>query len=120
RAKSMELIRNESFFSTKGYEYELESFFEPAAWENLDELLKTSQDMRIFESIIKTDPHDLVEKQEWLLTFKDFSEMGAENLYVSHAPHRFLNLIANKNDLDSSLIDFCSATESLAAINVSF
>ena len=120
RAKPMELVRNELFFSSKGYDFQVESFFEASDWENLDELLKTSQDMKIFESIVKTDPADLVDKEEWSLTFKDFTELGTENLYVSFAPHKFLNLITNKNDLDSSLIDFCSATESLSAMNVSF
>lgn len=120
RAKPMELLKNEFFFSTKGYEYSVESFFEAADWENLDELLKTSQDMKIFESIVKSEPLDLVEKEEWLITFKDFSELAAEKLYISVAPHKFLNIISNKNDLDSSLIDFCSATESIAAMNVSF
>ncbi len=120
RAKPMELLGNEMFFTTKGYEYFIESFFDSADWEKLDELLKTSQDMKIFESIEKSDPQDLVEKEEWSLTFKDFTELGAENLYISVAPHKFLKLITNKNDLDSSLIDFCSATESISAMNVSF
>jgi len=120
RAKSMELLKNEMFFTNKGYEYFVESFFSPEDWEGLDELLKTSHDMKIFESITKTEPSDLVEKEEWSLTFKDFTELGAENLYVSISPNKFLNLISNKNDLEAELIDFCSSTESIAALNVSF
>lgn len=120
RAKPMELLRNEVFFTAKGYEYSIESFFHPDDWNNLDEMLKTSQDMKIFESINKSEPTDLVEKEEWSLTFKDFTELGAENLYISRVPSKFLNLIANKNDLETCLIDFCSATEAIAALNVSF
>ena len=121
RAKSMELQGNELFFTSKGYDYEIESFFQSEDWEKLDELIQSSQEMKIFESITKAGaPTDLVEKEEWILTFKDFSEISCENLYVSMAPHKFLNLIGNKNDLDASLIDFCSSTDSLAAMNVSF
>ena len=121
RAKSMELQGNELFFTHKGYEYEIESFFDAVDWENLDELIRTSQERKIFESITKLEaPTDLVDKEEWNLSFKDFSEIGCEFLHVEMAPHKFLNLISNKNDLDASLIDFCSSTESLSAMNVSF
>lgn len=120
RAKPMNLLSGEEFFSTKGYRAEVASFFDEASWENLDALISEALDMRIFESIEKTTPADLVEKQEWTLTFKDFTKLTCENLYVSLSPKKFLNYLANKEALTAELIDVCSAVSTRGAISVTW
>ena len=120
RAKPMNLLAGEEFFSRKGHRVELASFFDEESWNNLDSIINEALDMRIFESIEKTIPNDLVEKQEWTLAFKDFTRITCENLYVSLSPKKFLNFLAHKEALTAELIDVCSAVTTRAAISVSW
>lgn len=120
RAKSMEILNGEEFFVTKGYTVELSSLFAPEVWENLDQIISSAIDIRIFESIEKTDPQDLVEKNEWLLTFKDYQKMTCENLYISMSPKKFVNLLTNKEQLTPELIDFCTAVQVRTGLSVTW
>jgi len=120
RAKSMDILDGESFFTHNGYKLRLESLFSPEEWETLDETLRECQEVRIPESIEKTDPTDLVEKAEWLLTFKDFSKIKCENLYVSMSPKKFIGLVSNKESVTPELIDLCTSAHVQAAISVSW
>lgn len=120
RAKSMEILDGESFFTAQGYRFDVSSFFETQDWENLDQILRECQEIRIFESVEKTTATDLVDKAEWLLTFKDFTRLTAENLYVSMSPKKLLNLLTHKEQLTPELIDLCSSVKVQAAISVSW
>jgi hypothetical protein len=120
RAKSMELQKGEEFFLNKGYKLELKSLFSEEEWENLDSLLNEYSEIRIFESIEKTTPSDLVDKKEWTLTFKDYGSATAENLYVSLSPKKFLSYIQNKEKVTSELIDVCTSINVQAAISVTW
>ncbi len=120
RAKPMNLLSGEEFFSNKGYRTEVASYFDEASWENLDAIINEALDMRIFDSIEKTTPSDLVEKQEWTLTFKDFTKITCENLYVSLSPKKFLNYLIGKEALTAELIDVCSAATTRGAISVTW
>ena len=51
RAKPMNLLAGEEFFTTKGYRATVASFFDETSWENLDSMINEALDMRIFESI---------------------------------------------------------------------
>lgn len=120
RAKPMDLLQGEEFFTHKGYRAELASFFDETTWENLDQMISDALDRRHFDTIEKTTPNDLVEKQEWTLTFKDFSRLTCENLYVSLSPKKFLNYLTNKESLSAELIDVCSASSARGAISVTW
>ncbi len=120
RAKSMELRDGESFFKGLGYRYEISSLFKPAIWEKLDELLTEAQDVKVIDIIQKTDPKDLVDKDEWLLTTKDYFEITAESLYVTLAPNKFLNLMYDKDNLTNELIDYLSSVKVLQGIQVTW
>lgn len=120
RAKSMDLQAGEEFFTTKGYKLELASLFTPEDWENLDQTLKDHSEIRMFEAIEKMNPDELVDKKEWHLSFKDFSVLTSEFLYVSMSPKRFLNLLQNKQQLTPELIDVCSSVTVQAAISVTW
>jgi hypothetical protein len=120
RAKPMELRSGEEFFTKKGYKVELSSLFSDEDWENLDAILKDHSEIRLFESIEKTTPDDLVEKKEWTMAFKDFATLTCENLYVSMSPKKFLNLIHHKDKLTPDLIDACTSVNVQAAISVTW
>lgn len=120
RAKSMDLQAGEDFFINKGYKLELSSLFSVEDWENLDQILKDHSEIRMFESIEKTTPDELVDKKEWRLSFKDFSTLTAENLYVSLSPKKFLNFLQNKEQFTPELIDVCSSVKIQAAISVTW
>jgi hypothetical protein len=120
RAKPMDLLAGEEFFTQKGYKIELSSLFSADDWENLDLILEDHSEIRIFESIEKTTPEDLVDKKEWLLTFKDFAKATCENLYVSLSPKRFLSLIHHKESLTPELIDVCTSVNIQSAISVTW
>lgn len=120
RAKSMDLLSGEEFFSHKGYKLELASLFSPEDWENLDTILKDHSEIRIFMGIEKIAPQDLVDKQEWLLTFKDYARTTCENLYISMSPKKFLSYMANKESLTPELIDVCTSVNVQAAISVTW
>ena len=120
RAKSMDLLTGEDFFSHKGYKLKLASLFSPEDWENLDVILNQHAEIRIFESVEKTVPQDLVDIKEWLFTFKDFVKITCENLYVSMSPKKFLNYIHNKDSLTPEFIDVCTSVYVQAAISVSW
>lgn len=120
RAKPMELLNGEEFFTTKGYRVEVASFFDAESWENLDAMIGEALDIRIFDAIEKTEPTDLVDKQEWTLTFKDFTKLTCENLYVAVSPKKFLDYLGNKDGMTAELIDVCSAATTKSGISVSW
>ena len=120
RAKSMELLPGENFFLSRGYRLETAGFFTADEWENLDQILNESLELRIFESIEKTIPTDLVNVAEWELTFKDFTIVTAQNLYVSLSPRKFLNYLSHKEKLTPELIDTCSSAKIQAALSVTW
>lgn len=120
RAKSMELRQGEEFFVEKGYKLELSSLFSPEEWENMDTILNENSEIRIFQSIEKVTPDELVDKKEWTLTFKDFATATCENLYVSMSPKKFLNYFHNKEKLTPELIDVCTSVNVQAAISVTW
>jgi len=120
RAKSMNLLEGESFFLTKGYHLDLSSLFSADDWENLDQIINQHLDIRILEGIEKTDAKDLVAKDEWLLTFKDYKKITCENLYSSLSPKKFLSFLKNKEKLTPDIIDFCSSTKNQAALSITW
>jgi hypothetical protein len=120
RAKSMDIRPGEEFFIKKGYKLELKSLFSENEWETLDQTLNAHSEIRLFEAIEKTTPLELVEKKEWLLSFKDFSRAACENLYVSLSPKKFLGFVQNKESLTPELIDACTAITVQAGISVSW
>ena len=120
RAKSMEIQKGEEFYSSKGYKLELQSLFSVEDWENLDQILNEYSEIRIFQSIEKTTPTELVDKREWLLTFKDFAKVSCENLYVSLSPKKFISHLVNKESLTPELIDVCTSAQVQAAISISW
>lgn len=120
RAKSMDLKPGEEYFSSVGYKLELSSLFTPEEWESLDSIFSEYVEIRHFDTVEKTTPSDLVDKSEWLLTFKDFSRLTCENLYVGISPKKFLNLLANKSDLTPEIIDFCSSIKVRSGIMVTW
>jgi hypothetical protein len=120
RAKSMELRRGEDFFIPKGYRINLSTLFSPQEWESFDSILNDHSEIRIFESIEKTRPEDLIDKAEWKMSFKDFSSVTAENLYVSMSPKKFLNLLQNKDKMTADMIDVCTSVKVQAGISVTW
>lgn len=120
RAKSMDLRHGEEFFTSLGYKIELSSLFAKEDWENLDNILNDHLEVRIFESIEKTIPDELVDKKEWLLTFKDFVTMTGENIYVSMSPKKFLNLIGHKEKFSPEFIDVCTSVNIQSGISISW
>jgi hypothetical protein len=120
RAKSMDLLSGEDFFTQNAYKLEISSLFSEEDWERLDQILIEHQQIRIFESIEKTSSQDLLMKTEWKLTFKDFSQINCENLYVGFSPKHFLSLLTHKENLTPELIDLCSSVHTQAAISVTW
>lgn len=120
RAKPMDLRSGEEYFTFPGYKLELASLFEPEEWENLETILSEHLEVRHFDSVEKVAPSDLVDKSEWLLTFKDFTRLTSENLYVGLSPKKFLNLLVNKSDLTPEIIDFCSSVKVQGGISVTW
>jgi len=116
RAKSMELQEGEHFFLTKGYRLEIESLFSKEDWDNLDSIISEHIDIRIVDSVEKSEVKDLVEKTEWLLTFKDFKKTSCENLYSDISPKRFLSYLRNKESMTSDIIDVCTSSNVQAGI----
>lgn len=120
RAKSMELLEGEHFFLDKGYRLDISSLFTVEDWENLDTIISQFIDIRIVEGIEKTEVKDLVEKGEWLITFKDFNKISCENLYSSLSPKKFLSFLKNKDQMTPDVIDFCTSTNIQAAISLTW
>jgi hypothetical protein len=120
RAKSMDLLSGEEFFSHRGFKLELASLFKPEDWENLDAILNEHSEIRLFEGIEKTTPQDLIDKKEWLMTFKDFARTTCEILYVSMSPKKLHSYLMNKESLTPELIDVCTSVNVQAAISVTW
>ena len=120
RAKSMELQEGEHFFLDKGYRFELSSLFTSEDWNNLDAIISEHLDLRIVEGIEKSEVTDLVEKSEWLLTFKDFKKITCENLYSSLSPKKFLGFLKNKTQMTPDIIDFCSSAKIQGALSITW
>lgn len=120
RAKSMELLPGEAYFMQKGYKVSVASLFQESDWENLDEVLSECVEVHIFQTIEKVTSAELIEKKEWLLTFKDFTEVDCENLYVSLPPKKFLNYLVHKEAVTPELIDVCSSSHVQGGLAVSW
>jgi hypothetical protein len=120
RAKPMELLAGESFFTKKGYRISLESLFSADDWANLDQIISDSLEIRILDSIEKSSPTDLVEKTEWKIDFKDFSTINCEYLYLSHSPQKFLQHLANRDNMSPELIDACTSANIQSGLSVTW
>ena len=120
RAKSMNIQAGEEYFTSKGFKTELSGLFHQESWDNLDSILNESLEVRIIESIEKSTPDDLVEKKEWKFTFKDFTKLSSENIYLSFSPKKFLNHIHNKEQLTPELVDACTSMKIQAGISVTW
>lgn len=120
RAKSMDLLAGEEFFIQKGHRIKVASLFPIDIWEKLDDLIKAATEIKIISTVEKTTPQDLVNKDEWKITFRDFTTLTAENLYVSESPRNFLNSLTHKESLTPELIDLCSSVKIQSAISVSW
>jgi hypothetical protein len=120
RAKSMDLLDGEAYFQAKGYHLEISSLFSEEDWANLDQIIGQHLDIRIVEGIEKTEAKDLVEKDEWLLTFKDYKKITCENLYTSLSPKKFIHFIKNKEKMTPELIDFCTSTKIQGALSLTW
>ncbi|MBA2405875.1 MAG: hypothetical protein H0V66_13950, partial [Bdellovibrionales bacterium] len=104
----------------KGFRLEISSLFTAEDWENLDNIISQHIDIRIVEGIEKTEVKDLVEKGEWLLTFKDFNKISCENLYSALSPKKFLSFLKNKESITPDVIDFCSSANIQAALSITW
>ena len=120
RAKSMDLLQGEQFFLSKGYRLDISSLFTSEDWENLDNIISQFIDIRIVEGIEKTESQDLVERGEWLLSFKDYKKITCEHLYSSISPKRFLGFLKNKEKLSADVIDFCSSASIQGALSITW
>lgn len=120
RAKSMNLLEGEHFFLNKGYRLDIDSLFTKEDWDNLDTIIAQHIDIRIVEGIEKTEVKDLVEKNEWLLSFKDYKKIACENLYSSISPKRFLSFLKNKDSMTPDVIDVCSSSKIQAALSLTW
>lgn len=120
RAKSMEILEGEHFFLDKGYRLEIASLFSAADWENLDSIISEHIDIRIVEGVEKTEVKDLVEKGEWLLTFKDFKKITCENLYTSMSPKKFHHHLKHKENMTADVIDFCTSIKIQGALSITW
>ncbi len=120
RARSMELQEGEHFFLSKGYTLKLASLFSEEDWENLDEILAAHSEIKIFDAIEKTTPAELVEKKEWHLSFKDFSQLTCECLYISTSPKKFLSYLTHKERLTPELIDVCTSLKVKGGISTTW
>ena len=120
RAKPMELRHGESFFKEKGFRLQIASLFSEEDWNNLDQIINQHIDLRILEGIEKTEANTLVDKHEWLLSFKDYKKFNVENLYFSLSPKKFITLLKNKDQGTPDLIDFCTSLDMQTALSVSW
>jgi hypothetical protein len=120
RAKCMELLPGEEFFTRKGYRFELPSLFSKDDWDNLDHNLTVNSEIRILESLQTKTPEELIDKKEWGLFFRDFSTLTCEKLYISISPKKFLSFFSHKERLSSHLIDFCTSVKIQSAISVTW
>lgn len=120
RAKSMDLRSGEEFFTHRGYKLTLASLFSAEVWEKLDEIIFAHAEIRLFESIEKTTPAELIDKKEWSLSFKDYASISCENLYVSLSPKKFLSFIQNKEKVTAELVDVCTSVHVQAGISVTW
>lgn len=120
RAKPMELLPGEEFFTQKGFRISLESLFSEENWMNLDQIIADSLEIRILDSIEKSTPTDLVDKTEWKIDFKDFSTINCEYLYLSQSPQRFLQHLSNKDNMTPELIDACASAKIQTGLSVTW
>lgn len=120
RAKSMDLLDGEAYFLNKAYRLELASFFNQEDWENLDQILNQHLDIRIIESLEKTQAFTLIEKSEWTLMFKDFRKMTCEFIYHSLSPKKFLAHLKNKDQMTPDVIDLCSSAKTQGALSITW
>lgn len=118
RAKPMDLRSGEEFFTHKGYRISIRSLFSEEDWVNLDQIINEALEIKIFESIEKATPQELIEKAEWVLNFKDFSKLTCTNLYSSLSPRKFLSYLSNKDNFSPEMIDVCTSCKIQAALSV--
>ncbi len=120
RAKPMELSSFEDTFLPSRQEITLESLFSPEDWQQLDEILKTYQSVRILEKLEKQTTTDLAHQDEWWMLFHDLGEVTATHLYTSLSARELLKRSGHGQTLPTEMSAWLSSVEKKAAISIRF
>lgn len=120
RAKPMTLLEDEEYFSPKAFAMKLEGLFSDEEWNNLDETLTEAQDNKYVSKITVTQPTDLVEKTNFVLTTGELDEIHCEKLYYCHSPKSFYKLTSNKSDLNDDIAEYCNALQERVGLTIDF
>jgi hypothetical protein len=120
RAKPMTLLEDEDHFIPKAFSMKLEGLFSDEEWNNLDETLNAAQDNKFVSKITVTQPTDLVEKTNFVLTTGELEEIHCEKLYYCHSPKSLFKLISNKSELNDDLAEYCNALQERVGLTIDF
>jgi hypothetical protein len=120
RAKPMELAPGEAYFQSPRQDLELASLFSESDWEQLDETLKTYQQVRILEKLEKQAPTDLANRDEWWLLFHDLGEVTCSELWVSLPARQVLKASEQGQTLPTEAAAWLASVKRQAAIALSW
>lgn len=83
RAKPMNFAAGEEYFLPARQELVLSSLFSENDWNNLDEILKAYQSVRVLEKLEKKAVSDLALQDQWWMLFHDLGEVTCTDLWTS-------------------------------------
>lgn len=120
RAKPHEFMEDEEFFKDSYFEMKKENLFSTEEWNELDEVLQKAQINKFISSIKKSEPKDLVEKTNFVLSTGEYENLECENLYWCESPKSFYKLLSNKEDVSDAVTSYCASVEERVGLTVNF
>lgn len=120
RAKPMECMPGESYFLPERQEISLASLFAKSDWDNLDEILKSYQAVRILEKLEKQVPTDLAHQDEWWMLFHDLGEVTCTELWTSLPAKQILKVTEQGQTLPAEAGAWFASIQRQAGIALSW
>lgn len=120
RAKPHEFMEDEEYFKDAYFLMKKENLFSTDEWNELDEILRAGQVNKFISSIEKTEPKDLVEKTNFILSTGEYENLECEFLYWCESPKKFYKLLQNKAAVSDAVTDYCAAVEERVGLTVHF
>lgn len=120
RAKPHEFMEDEEYFKNPYFLMKKENLFSTEEWNELDEILRSGQINKYISRIEKTEPQDLVEKTNFVLSTGEHENFECENLYWCESPKDFYKLLENKDKVSDAVTGYCAGVEEKVGLTVHF
>lgn len=120
RARPQKFLEDEEYFKDSCFLMNKENLFSTEDWNDLDEILRRGQINKYIGAVTRTEPKDLVEKTNFVLSTGEHENLECEKLYWCDSPKTFYKLLENKEEVSDAVTAFCAGVEERVGVTVHF